>query len=225
MTCELNRRRFLSLTAGSLAATVFSSAGGVAAPARKRPNFLIIYSDDQGYGDLSCYGAKDIPTPHLDALAKQGVRFSHWYSNAPICAASRAALLTGRYPMRAGVPNNTPSGLNSPGLPPEEITLAEALKGLGYRTGLIGKWHLGSRSDSRPNAQGFDHYFGFLSGCVDYYSHIFYWNQNNGRVPYHDLWRNGEEQWRMAATRLICSHVRRSSFFGRGTEMTRFFLR
>jgi len=166
-------------------------------PGTGRPNFLIFYTDDQGYGDMGCYGAADLRTPNMDSLAASGIRFTNWYSNAPVCSASRASLLTGRYPQRAGVPGIFGSGRSAPGMPPEEVTLAEALREAGYRTGLVGKWHLGGAPDVRPNKQGFDDFFGFHSGCIDNYSHIFYWGQggNKGRVPFHDLWRNDTEVW------------------------------
>jgi len=150
------------------------------------PNFLILLTDDHGYHDLGCQGAGDLKTPNLDALAASGARFVNWYSNAPMCAPARAALLTGRYPIRAGVPQN---GLP---LPPSELTIARFLKALGYSTGLVGKWHLGSTPESLPNAHGFDFFFGFLSGCIDYYSHRFYWGEPKV-VNYHDLWRNRTE--------------------------------
>jgi arylsulfatase A-like enzyme len=163
----------------------------------EKPNFLIFVTDDQGYGDMGCYGASDFRTPNMDALAASGARFTSWYSNAPVCSASRASLLTGRYPQRAGTPGIFASGRNAPGMPAEEVTLAEAIKEAGYRTGLVGKWHLGGAPEVRPNRQGFDFFFGFHSGCIDNYSHIFYWGQggNNGRVPFHDLWRNDTEVW------------------------------
>ncbi|MGC8794884.1 MAG: sulfatase-like hydrolase/transferase, partial [Bryobacteraceae bacterium] len=151
-----------------------------------RPNFIVFLTDDHGYHDLGCQGAKDLKTPNLDGLAASGARFVNWYSNAPMCAPARAALLTGRYPIRAGVPQNGPA------LRPSEITIARALQALGYATGLIGKWHLGSSPETVPNAHGFDYFFGFHSGCIDYYSHRFYWGEPKV-VNYHDLWRNRTE--------------------------------
>lgn len=151
-----------------------------------RPNFILFLTDDHGYHDLGCQGARDLKTPNIDALAASGARFLNWYSNAPVCAPARAALLTGRYPIRAGVPQN---GVP---LPASERTVASLLKPLGYSTGLLGKWHLGSGADSVPNAHGFDCFFGFHSGCIDYYSHRYYWGEPRV-VNYHDLWRNREE--------------------------------
>lgn len=160
-----------------------------------RPNIVVVYCDDLGYGDLGCYGSDAIRTPHLDALADDGVRFTDWYSNSPVCSPSRAALLTGLYPAKAGVSHILGGRRGTGGLKPEAKTLAERLKEAGYRTALYGKWHLGSSDDARPNARGFDDYFGFHAGCVDYYSHIFYWGMPHVN-PVHDLWSNREEVWR-----------------------------
>jgi arylsulfatase A-like enzyme len=164
-----------------------------------RPNFVIFLTDDQGYGDLSCMGQTDFRTPHLDRLAATGVRFTNWYSNSPVCSPSRAALLTGRYPGNAGVRAILAGHRTATGLPPEVPTLATVLRGAGYATGIVGKWHLGLAAGSRPQDHGFDASFGFMAGCVDYYSHIFYWGMNRGgpgNDPTHDLWANGAEVWR-----------------------------
>lgn len=133
----------------------------VAAPPPKA-NVIVIFADDLGYGDLSCYGSPTIRTPHLDRMAAEGLRFTDFYSASEVCTPSRAALLTGRYPIRSGMcgsrrvlfPNS------KGGLPPEEITIAEALREHGYATAHIGKWHLGIHEGSRPLEQGFQHSFG-----------------------------------------------------------------
>lgn len=130
--------------------------------ADRPPNVVIIFADDLGYGDLGCYGHPTIRTPHLDRMAAEGLRFTDFYSAGEVCTPSRAALLTGRYPIRSGMcggrrvlfPNS------AGGLPPDEITIAEALRGRGYRTAHIGKWHLGIHAGSRPLDQGFDETFG-----------------------------------------------------------------
>lgn len=153
------------------------------------PNVIIFYADDLGVGDVGCYGAQDIRTPHLDTLAGEGVRFTSYYSAAPICSPSRAALLTGRYPIRAGVPTNVSSKPGHSGMPGEQVTLAELARSRGYATGLVGKWHLGFCDETRPNAQGFDEFFGHHAGCIDFYSHMFYWQD----PPHHDLYRNRTE--------------------------------
>jgi arylsulfatase A-like enzyme len=160
----------------------------VAAFART-PNVVIFYADDMGIGDVGCYGCKDIRTPNIDALAADGVRFTNYYSAAPVCSPSRAAMLTGRYPARAGMPGNAHSLPGHGGLPTTEITIAELAKSRGYATALIGKWHLGFDTGTRPNDQGFDEFFGFHAGCIDYYSHMFYWQD----PPNHDLYRNRQE--------------------------------
>jgi len=163
---------------------------------RRRPNFIVFYLDDLGYGDLGCYGSDAIRTPHIDALAAGGIRFTNWYSNSPVCSPSRAALLTGRYPMRAGVPHILGGRRGTPGLPPTERTLASYLGDLGYRTAIVGKWHLGVSRETSPLVHGFDEFFGFRAGCVDYFSHIFYWQQVDGVNPVHDLWDGEREVWR-----------------------------
>jgi len=160
-----------------------------------RPNFIVILTDDQGYGDLSCMGATDFETPHLDAVAASGARFTSWYSNSPVCSPSRGSLLTGRYPGHAGVRAILAGHRQSSGLPQETPTIAKALKQEGYRTAMFGKWHLGVAEECRPHHHGFDEWFGFLAGCIDYYSHIFYWGMAGGINPVHDLWENGEEIW------------------------------
>ncbi|MBR3767633.1 MAG: sulfatase-like hydrolase/transferase [Clostridia bacterium] len=159
-----------------------------------KPNVIIIMTDDQGYGDLSCMGAADFRTPNIDALAENGIRFSSMYSGSPVCSPSRASLLTGRYPGNAGVRAILAGHRRASGLTSEVPTIATALKKLGYKTGISGKWHLGLKSECRPSANGFDEFSGFLAGCVDYYSHIFYWGMADGNTdPTHDLWENDEE--------------------------------
>ncbi|MDR2998823.1 MAG: sulfatase-like hydrolase/transferase, partial [Microbacterium sp.] len=155
-----------------------------------RPNVVVIYADDLGYGDIGCFGSDDIRTPHLDRLAARGIRMTDWYSNSPVCSPSRAALLTGRHPVHAGVQEILGGKRGTPGLP-EQPTLASRLQDEGYRTGIFGKWHLGTGEGYRPMDRGFSRHFGFLAGCVDYYSHIFYWGQ--GLNPVHDLWDDERE--------------------------------
>lgn len=155
----------------------------------QKPNVIVIYTDDQGAVDLGCYGAQDIHSPNMDKLAKEGIRFTQAYVAAPVCAPSRAALLTGNYPQRAGISGNTSAQPGSDGLLAEQYTLAELFKDNGYVTGHIGKWHLGMSQESSPNAQGFDYSFGHLRGCIDNYSHYFYWEGPN----IHDLHENGKE--------------------------------
>jgi len=160
----------------------------------RKPNFIIILTDDQGYGDLSCMGAPDLKTPHLDALAASGVRFTDWYANAPVCSPTRASLMTGRYPGNAGVRSILKAHRTASGLPPEATTIATAVKPLGYRTAMFGKWHLGLAPGCRPNDHGFDTFFGHLGGCIDFFSHIFMWDKSID--PLHDLWENDREVYR-----------------------------
>ena len=170
----------------ALAAADASEPGG-----NKPPNVLLIYTDDQGTVDAGCYGAKDLITPNIDALAAKGVKFTQFYSAAPVCSPSRAALMTGRYPQRAGLANNASSSHGGRGMPTEQVTMAEMLKSAGYATGHVGKWHLGYVEEQMPNGQGFDYSFGHMGGCIDNYSHFFYWQGPNR----HDLWRQGKEVW------------------------------
>jgi len=185
-----NRRGFLR-TAGQAAAAGVIARASSAAPDERRPNVVLFYADDLGIGDLGCYGCKDIKTPHLDALAASGARLTNYYSAAPVCSPSRAALLTGLSPQRAGVPTNVRAGKDVVGLPGDRATLAEILKAQGYATAHFGKWHLGTAPESLPTGQGFDEYFGHHYGCISYTTHIFSWDQKLG--PVHDLWRNGKE--------------------------------
>ena len=146
----------LLLSLGTLLAGVVQGAD--------QPNFVLIFADDLGYGDLASYGHPTFQTPHLDRMAAQGARFTEFYVPMPYCAPSRASILTGRYPFRHGVVGNpTPdSGVNDYGLPSSEVTIAQALKQQGYATTCIGKWHLGHIPEYLPIKRGFDSYLGIL---------------------------------------------------------------
>jgi arylsulfatase A-like enzyme len=174
---------------GLIAALISGLTISVPASAADRPNVIVIMTDDQGTADLGVAGATDIETPHLDAIARRGVRFSQFYAAAPVCSPSRAGLLTGRHPNRAGMPSNAPSEAGGAGMPTSEVTIAEMLRSAGYATGLVGKWHLGFSQETMPLAQGFDFSFGHLGGCIDNYSHFIYWGGPNR----HDLFRDGRE--------------------------------
>jgi arylsulfatase A len=155
-----------------------------------KPNVIIIYTDDQGTLDLNIYGAKDLQTPNIDKLARNGVRFSQFYSASPICSPSRASLLSGRYPQRAGLVDNASGSYGvGGGMPGSQFTMAEMFKTGGYKTAHIGKWHMGYTPETMPNQQGFDYSWGFMGGCIDNFSHFYYWGGPNR----HDLWRNGKE--------------------------------
>lgn len=131
-----------------------------------KPNILLIYADDLGYNELSCYGGKNVPTPNIDSLASNGIRFTQGYVSAPLCSPSRAGLMTGRYQTRFGHENNKMAdGL---GLPLTEYTIANRLKELGYATCAIGKWHLGNSMDRLPMSRGFDEYFGVTGNPGSY---------------------------------------------------------
>jgi arylsulfatase A-like enzyme len=143
-----------------------ASPAGAAEKAPARPNVLLLVADDFGYGDLGVHGCKDIPTPHLDSLAKGGVRCTQGYVSAPQCSPTRAGLLTGRYQQRFGHESNNAHADSA--LPLTEPTLADRLKAAGYRTGLVGKWHLGSAEKYHPLDRGFEEFFGFLGGANPY---------------------------------------------------------
>ncbi|WP_231603592.1 sulfatase family protein [Neorhodopirellula pilleata] len=141
-----------------LLACVFANA------ADRPPNFVIIFTDDQGYGDLSCFGGKHVSTPRIDQMAAEGSRLTSFYVVAPVCTPSRAGLMTGCYPKRIDMAMGSNFGVllagDPKGLNPDEITIAEVLKTVGYRTGIFGKWHLGDQPEFLPTKQGFDEYFG-----------------------------------------------------------------
>src|SRR5882724_7636961 len=155
---SLSRRALLQ---GAVAAAPLAARQPAGA---QKPNVIVILFDDLGVHDLGYLGANDLRTPNIDRLASSGVVCRNWYSNAPVCAPARSALMTGRCPIRAGVGNN--------GLPlrPSERTIASVLKDNGYATALTGKWRLGSTPGTVPNAHGFDYFYGFQEGCVDFFS-------------------------------------------------------
>ena len=154
----------------------------------ERPNVVFIMTDDVGYGDIGSYGGPDIRTPHIDRLARDGAMFTDFYANAPVCTPTRAGFVTGRYQQRVGLerPLSGPGRVNGLGLAANGRTLPQLLKDNGYATGLIGKWHLGYEPDQSPNAHGFDYFFGFRSGYVDYYQHT-------GGGGFEDLWENEQQ--------------------------------
>ncbi|MBB3983585.1 arylsulfatase A-like enzyme [Sphingobium fontiphilum] len=181
MTSTFNLTRRATL-AGAAATLAVGAAPAIARKRARQPNILYIMADDLGYADLSCYGRRDFETPVLDKLATQGLRFTHAYANSAVCTATRVGLITGRYQYRL------PVGLEEPlafrpniGLPPSQPTLPSLLAKAGYRTSLIGKWHLGSLPDFDPLKSGYQSFWGIRSGGVDYYTHA----TSNGQL---DLW-------------------------------------
>lgn len=155
---NMSRRRLLQLGGAGTLAGVLARVPSAA----RLPNFVMLFADDMGYSDLGCYGHPTIRTPNLDRMAEEGLRFTSFYAAAPVCTPSRVGLLTGRYPVRVGLPNNL--GPDSKGgLPLGEITLAQLLKARGYKTMAIGKWHLGhDPQEYMPTSRGFDSYVGLL---------------------------------------------------------------
>jgi len=143
-------------------------------------------ADDLGYGDLSCYGSTQIQTPNIDMLAANGIKFMDFHSNGAVCSPTRAALLTGRYQQRSGIEGVvTARGHRHTGMALSETTFAEVLKTAGYTTALFGKWHLGYQVEFNPVKQGFDEFRGYVSGNVDYISHV-------DQTGYEDWWLNDQ---------------------------------
>jgi|GEM_PF-130577 len=171
----------------------------VSSAANKKPNFVIIFTDDQGYGDLGCFGSKNIRTPNIDQMAKEGRRFTSFMVASPVCTPSRAALLTGCYPKRVGMHQHVLFPSSTKGLHPDEYTIADHLKGQGYATACYGKWHLGHHPETLPRAQGFDEYYGIP------YSNDMNHPENKGkpRVKSDDLWRDQESAIKLWNTPLI----------------------
>lgn len=156
----------IAIRAGSASTTQTS----LTRPAENQPpNIVLILADDMDYADVALYGGKLTRTPHIDSIASNGVQFTDAYMSCPVCGPSRVGILTGRYQDRIGyVTNHGPKIPENFGLPSSEILLPETLKGAGYATGMVGKWHLGFKPDMVPNAQGFDYFYGHLHGSHDY---------------------------------------------------------
>jgi arylsulfatase A-like enzyme len=148
-----------------------------------KPNVVFILTDDMGYGDIGSYGVPDIRTPHLDRLAREGVRLPNTYANGSVCTPTRAAFITGRYQQRVGLEYVLTPATAERGLAVSETSVARMLKDNGYATAVFGKWHLGYRPEFSPNAHGFDEFFGFLGSDIDHYAH-----RRIDGTP--DLWEN-----------------------------------
>jgi arylsulfatase A len=192
---EVTRRQFLKQMGGLIVPVALSSSSTVGAPGlgkslaaadetpRRKPNIIFIMADDLGYGDLGCYGQQQIRTPHIDRIAKEGVRFSDCYSGATVCAPSRCTLMTGQHTGHCWVRGNKSRATHDRvPLRPEDTTVAQLLKEAGYATGIVGKWGLGEPGTTGiPNRKGFDYWFGYL-------------NQARAHEYYTDyLWRNEEK--------------------------------
>ena len=174
----LDRRDLLQGAAAGVAGLAFAARP---ADAAAKPNIVFIMADDLGYADISCYGRPDIHTPNIDRIAAQGTRLLQAYANSAVCSATRTALITGRYQYRLPVGLEEPIANRDVGLPPDHPTLPSILRKLGYATGLVGKWHLGPLPKFGPLQSGYDHFYGFRGGAVDYYSH-------RGTNDKDDLW-------------------------------------
>lgn len=177
----------MSRTLVALCVCLSSAAPAMVQPSRSaRPNVVLIVTDDMGYGDLGSYGALDIRTPHIDSLARDGVRVTDFYANGVLCTPTRAGLISGRYQQRylieSALPNIGTPGAER-GLPVRGHSLPHLLRSQGYRTALIGKWHLGYTPEVSPGAHGFEYFFGHKAGFIDYYQHT----AGDGRP---DLWEN-----------------------------------
>jgi len=186
----IDRRTFLKTTSmggaslfmtSLLSPFEFSGCTKKIETAKRPPNFIIIFTDDQGYADLGVYGARDIETPNVDRMAEEGVKFTDFYVAASVCTPSRAALLTGCYPKRVGLQTGVLFPKDTNGLHPGEITIAESLKNEGYATACVGKWHLGRPSELLPTSQGFDYYYG-----IPY---------SNDMTTNHPLLKTSNESW------------------------------
>ncbi len=154
--------------------------------ATSKPNFIIIFTDDQGYQDLGVFGSPNIKTPHIDRMAKEGRVFTSFYVASPVCSASRAALMTGCYPARVGITKPVFFPTDKWGLHPEETTIADMLKSAGYATACVGKWHLGHHKEFLPTRQGFDSYFGIpYSNDMSHPD-----NRKPGRMSFEEAWKN-----------------------------------
>jgi len=185
---NMNRREFVKFVAAGTAALLGRGQAGARSRTADKPNIILIMADDLGYGDIGCYGSTKIKTPNIDALAKGGMKFTDYHSNCPVCSPTRAALLTGRYQQRSGIEGvvYAKGPARQTGLSLEETTFAEVLKKRGYATALFGKWHLGYNVEFNPARQGFDEFRGYVSGNVDFHSHI-------DGAGFDDWWKNLEK--------------------------------
>jgi arylsulfatase A-like enzyme len=176
MTTKYTRRTILlDAASGGVVLALGAHSAALAQPEPQKPSIVFIIADDMGYADISCNGRPDFTTPNIDRIAAQGARFTQAYANSPVCTASRVAVITGRYQVRLPVGLEEPISVRTKpgiGLPPEHPTLPSLLKKIGYGTTLVGKWHLGNLPEFSPLKSGYDHFYGYRSGAVDYFRHV-----------------------------------------------------
>lgn len=181
----IERRTFLSGSASVVGLSACSSFLPKPVGKSQPPNIIFILADDLGYADLSCFGRRDYQTPFIDALAREGVKLTQAYANSSVCSPTRTALITGRYQYRLPVGLEEPLVNRDVGLPAGEETLPGQLQLAGYKTALVGKWHLGALPEYGPMKSGYDHFWGVRGGAVDYFSHA--------GIGGHDLWDGAQE--------------------------------
>src|ERR1039457_1315970 len=187
---DLTRRELLIRAAAGMAAIAVGTRESDAKTA-SRPNILFILADDLGYADLSIYGRPDIKSPNIDRIGSDGMRFTQAYANSAVCSATRTALITGRYQYRLRLGLEEPLvGNPDVGLPPEQPTLPSLLRKTGYGTTLIGKWHMGAPPKFGPLQSGYDHFYGFRGGALDYFTHAAGSHKS-------DLWDDRSEERRV----------------------------
>ena len=206
----ISRREFIktmSIAAAGLSITQIGCSVKGRSVTNSYPNFIIIFTDDQGYGDLGVFGSEDIATPNIDLMAQEGTTFTDFYVSAPVCTPSRAGLLTGSYPKRIGLQQGVLFPNDKKGLNPDEITIADLLKEKGYSTACIGKWHLGRPAELLPTSQGFDYYFG-----------IPYSNDMNPKHPISDTMGGFPPLPLMKNNEVIESPVDQDTLTGRYTD-------
>jgi len=170
----MKRRDFLKASVAAAVAAGAARPFGATAQSKRPPNFIVILADDLGYGDLACYGNRRNETPHIDQLAREGLKFTDFHANGPMCSPTRAAFMTGKYQHRFGREFEGALSAKNPeiGLPPDALTIPQVLKKAGYATGMYGKWHLGYRHPHMPTDFGFDDFRGLLTGDGDHISHV-----------------------------------------------------
>jgi arylsulfatase A-like enzyme len=192
---KITRRQFTQFSAGGVAASFIPKVAAKSQQSHKRPNVIFIMADDLGYGDVSAFGRPDYETPVIDQLTKDGLKLTNTYANSAVCSPTRTALLTGNYQYRLRVGLEEPLAGKVDGIPNNHPTMARVFKSAGYNTALVGKWHLGEAPDFGPLKAGYDHFFGFYPGGVDYFAHKIMHGKVKLGPPsdYDGLWRDDKE--------------------------------